>query len=173
MSGDRNPPAPSTNSGTPPLSPSAALEREHRQIDAALGVFLTELDGGRVDTAGLDTALEALRRHIYAEERILFPPIRDGGLAMPVAVMMCEHGEIWRAMDALARLAAGSDTDRIRVAGQRLLDQLATHNDKEEEVIYAAADNGLDPDKAAELADFIATGLMPDSWECLEADALG
>lgn len=152
---------------------SAALELEHRQIDDGLAAFLTKLDRGRVDTDGLNTALEALRRHIYLEERILFPPIRHGAMAMPVAVMMCEHGEIWRAMDALVELAAAGDTSRIEVAGQRLLDELATHNDKEEQVIYPAADAGLDPDRAAELADFLGTGLMPDSWECLEAGAIG
>lgn len=148
---------------------AAALEREHQQVDLGLGAFLAELDGGRVDADGLNTALEALRRHIYLEERILFPAIRHGSMAMPVAVMMSEHGEIWRAMDALAELVAAGHTDRIGPAGRHLLDQLAEHNDKEEQVIYPVADTGLEPDQTAELADFIATGLMPDCWECLEA----
>ncbi|MEO6795045.1 MAG: hemerythrin domain-containing protein [Mycobacterium sp.] len=148
---------------------AAALESEHQQVDLGLGAFLAELDGGRVDADGLNTALEALRRHIYIEERILFPAIRHGNMAMPVAVMMSEHGEIWRAMDALAELVAGGDTDRIGSAGRHLLGQLAVHNDKEEQVIYPVADTGLEPDKTAELADFIETGLMPDCWECLQA----
>ncbi|MEB3030779.1 hemerythrin domain-containing protein [[Mycobacterium] nativiensis] len=148
---------------------AAALELEHRQVDDGLAVFLTELDNGRVAADHLNTALEALRRHIYAEERILFPPIRHGPMAMPVAVMMCEHGEIWRAMNALAELAGAGDINRMRVAGQRLLDQLATHNDKEEQVIYPAADSELEPEQAEELADFLETGLMPDCWECREA----
>lgn len=162
---------PENSEQSPPALP-AALELEHREIDAGLSTFLADLERGRIDTVGLNAALEALRRHIYAEERILFPPMRHGGMAMPVAVMMCEHGEIWRAMDVLAALAATDDIVRIRVAGQRLLDQLAAHNDKEEQVIYPAADTGLRPDQAAELSDFMATGLMPDSWECLEASAL-
>ncbi|OBY29075.1 hemerythrin, partial [Mycolicibacter kumamotonensis] len=37
------------------------------------------------------------------------------------------------------------------------------------QVIYRAADTGLEPDQAAALMDFIETGLMPDCWECLEA----
>jgi iron-sulfur cluster repair protein YtfE (RIC family) len=160
---------PSEDSGKSALA--VALEREHREVDAGLSVFLTELEAGRVDADGLDTVLEALRRHIYAEERILFPPIRHGGMAMPVAVMMAEHGTIWRAMEALAACVAAGDSDRIGEAGRNLLDHLAEHNAKEEDVIYPAADTGLAPEQAADLADFIATGLMPDFWECLEADA--
>jgi len=152
-----------------PPSLSAVLELEHRQVDDGLAVFLAGLDGGRVDADGLNSALDALRRHIYAEERIMFPPIRHGGMAMPITVMMSEHGEIWRAMDALAELAGAGDLARIRAAGQNLLDQLASHNDKEEHVIYPAADRELDPEQAAELADFLETGLMPDCWECREA----
>lgn len=152
-----------------PLSLSAALELEHRLVDDGLAGFLAELDGGRVDADGLNAALDALRRHIFAEERILFPPIRHGGMAMPITVMMSEHGEIWRAMDALAELAGVVDIARIRAAGQNLLGLLASHNDKEEQVIYPAADRELDPEQSAELADFLETGLMPDCWECREA----
>lgn len=148
---------------------SAALEREHQQVDAGLYAFLRGLQDGRIDADGLDAALDALRRHIYLEERILFPPIRQGGMAMPVAVMMTEHGEIWRTMEALAGLVAGGNTERLAAICRLLLDQLALHNSKEEGVIYPAADTGLQPDQAAELADFIETGLMPDCWECLEA----
>jgi hemerythrin-like domain-containing protein len=153
----------------PDTSPSAALEREHQELDARLEGVLSGLIGGRVDVDALNAALDGLRRHIYLEERILFPPIRHAGMAMPIAVMMTEHGEIWRTMDALAGLVAGGDTERMGAICRLLLDQLAVHNSKEEQVIYRAADTGLDPDQAAELTDFIETGLMPDCWECLEA----
>ncbi|MDQ2625379.1 MAG: hemerythrin domain-containing protein [Actinomycetota bacterium] len=118
------------------MAVSAALEREHQQIDAGLEAFLIDLRGGRVDAAGLSTALEGLRKHIYLEERILLP---DGDTA---------------ALTAVSRL---------------LLDQLAVHNSKEEQVIYRAADTGLEPEQAAAVTEFIETGLLPDSWECLEA----
>ncbi|ORW97395.1 hemerythrin domain-containing protein [Mycolicibacter terrae] len=153
----------------PDTSPSAALEREHQELDARLEGVLSGLIGGRVDVDALNAALDGLRRHIYLEERILFPPIRHAGMAMPIAVMMTEHGEIWRTMDALAGLVAGGDTERMGAICRLLLDQLAVHNSKEEQVIYRAADTGLDPDQAEELTDFIETGLMPDCWECLEA----
>lgn len=153
----------------PDMSPSAVLEREHQELDARLEAFLNGLIGGRVDADGLNAALEGLRRHIYLEERILFPPIRHAGMAIPVAVMMTEHGEIWRTMDALAALVVNGDTERMGAICRLLLDQLAVHNSKEEQVIYRAADTGLEPDQAAVLTDFIETGLMPDCWECREA----
>jgi iron-sulfur cluster repair protein YtfE (RIC family) len=150
---------------------SAALEREHHEIDAGIVAFLEKLDGGGVQPEPLTAALEALRRHIYLEERILFPPISEGGLVMPLLVMIREHGEIWRAMDALADMVAGgADSDTLREACQRLLTQLESHNSKEEPVIYPHADTGLSPEKTAELADFIKTGLTPDGWVCQEAD---
>lgn len=153
----------------PDMPPSAVLEREHHEVDAGLEGFLTGLIGGRVDAEALNAALADLRRHIYLEERILFPPIRHAGMEMPIAVMMTEHGEIWRTMDALAGLVAGGDTERMGALCRLLLDQLAVHNSKEEQVIYRAADTALEPDQAAELMDFIETGLMPDCWECREA----
>lgn len=151
------------------LSPSAALELEHRQIDEGLEAFLAGVGDGRVDADSLNTALEALRRHIYAEERIMFPPMRNGRMAMPITVMLTEHGEIWRTMDALAARVATTDLEGMLADCRLLLDQLASHNDKEEDVIYPAAGRELDPEQAAELADFLENGLMPDCWECREA----
>ncbi|HEU0191764.1 MAG TPA: hemerythrin domain-containing protein [Mycobacterium sp.] len=149
---------------------SAALEREHHEIDAGIAAFLAKLDVGSVDPEPLNEALEALRRHIYLEERILFPPIRQGGLVMPLFVMMREHGEIWRTMDTLTEALAGDgDADRLRAGCKELLKQLEAHNMKEEPVIYPHADTDLTAEQAAELDDFIKTGLTPDSWVCQEA----
>lgn len=149
---------------------SAALEREHQLIDAGLEAFLIDLRDGRVDAVGLSAALEGLRKHIYLEERILFPPIRQADMAMPVAVMMTEHGEIWRTMDALVGLLPDGDTAALMAVSRLLLDQLAVHNSKEEQVIYRAADSRLEPHHVAAVTEFIESGLLPDSWECLEAD---
>lgn len=152
---------------------SAALEREHQQVDAGIGAFLEKLDGGSVDADGLGATLAALRRHIYAEEQILFPPISKGAQMMSVFGMIRGHGEIWRTMDALDELVGGpadpADRDKMREAGQRLLALLADHNKVEEPVIYPAADAGLAPEVTAELADFLGNGRMPDGWVCAKA----
>jgi iron-sulfur cluster repair protein YtfE (RIC family) len=149
---------------------SAALEREHHEIDRGIEDFVDKLEAGSLQPEPLTAALEALRRHIYLEERILFPPLREGGMVMPLFVMVREHGEIWRAMDALTDMVAdGADTDKLREACRQLLGQLEAHNMKEEPVIYPHADTSLTSEKAAELADFIETGLTPDGWVCQEA----
>src|SRR5699024_5483125 len=80
---------------------SAALEREHREIDTGIEQYTTGVGAGGVDTAPLKRAMEGLRRHIYLEEEFLFPPLRAGGLMAPLFVMVKEHGELWQTMDRI------------------------------------------------------------------------
>jgi hemerythrin-like domain-containing protein len=149
---------------------SAALEREHREIDAGIEAFLVKLAGGSVQPEPLTAALKALRRHIYLEDAILFSPLREGGMVMPLFVMVREHGEIWDSMDALADMVTGgADSDKLAEVCRQLLRQLEAHNMKEEPVIYPHADSSLTAEKSAELGDFIATGRTPDGWVCQEA----
>ncbi|UVO12091.1 hemerythrin domain-containing protein [Mycobacterium sp. SVM_VP21] len=151
---------------------SVALEREHLEVDAGIGAFLDGLDVGRVDADGLGATLAVLRRHIYLEEQLLFPPIARGAHMMAVFGMIRGHGEIWRTMNALDDLArAGADHAALRAACCRLLDQLADHNKVEEPVIYPAADTGLAPEVAAEVAEFLAAGQMPEGWTCARGAA--
>ena len=120
----------------------------------------------------LTAALEALRRHICLEEVFLFPPIREAGMVMRIFVMMREHGELWRTIDALTDLLAdGKDRRRLGDTCRQLLDQLDQHNSKEEPVIYPHADTDLPPQTSAELTRFIETGRTPDGWVCLRAGA--
>ena len=149
---------------------SAALEREHQEVDAGLAAFLDKLASGAVDTAALDVTLHALRRHIYLEEQLLFPPLRQGALMASIFGMIRGHGEIWRTMDTLADLAAdGTGHDAIRDTCGQLATLLAEHNTVEEPVIYPAADTGLDEATATELAEFIKGGRLPDGWVCAKA----
>lgn len=145
------------------------LTREHREIDDAIEIFIEKLDCGSVQHELLSETLEALRRHIYLEEVILFPPLRDAGIVMPIFVMMREHGQLWRTMDTLTDLADGNDTRRLRDTCTQLLDNLLQHNSKEEPVIYPNADTDLPPQTIAELSRFIETGRAPDGWVCQQS----
>ncbi|BBZ23225.1 hemerythrin domain-containing protein [Mycolicibacter hiberniae] len=149
---------------------SSTLAREHLLIDRGIRDFLDRLADGTVDAAGLSAALAVLRRHIYLEEQLLFPPISQGAHRMAVFGMIRGHGEIWRAMHALEELVqVGAGHTTLHGVSHRLLELLAAHHLVEERVIYAAADTGLAPDQAAELTEFLAGGQMPDGWICAKA----
>ncbi|KUH66443.1 hemerythrin [Mycolicibacterium novocastrense] len=150
-----------------------ALEHEHHEIDRAMEGFLEKLRAGILEPEALTPALEKLRRHIYLEEVIVFPPIREAGMVMPIFVMMREHGQIWRAMDTLDDLLAASDTDRIEAACCMLLDQLHEHNSKEEPIVYPHIDTDLSAHTRAELSRLSETGLVPEGWVCRHARGVG
>lgn len=146
--------------------PAVAYTAEHRAIDAEIERFLDAPDDG----AALRTALDTLRRHIYLEEKFMFPPLRAAGLMMPIMVMIREHGEMWRLMDMLtAELADGRDPGRLRGTLAELTDLLERHNSKEEPVIYPHADHDMPPQSLTKLLKFLETGRTPDDWVCQQA----
>jgi hemerythrin-like domain-containing protein len=151
---------------------SAALTHEHREIDAGIESFVGGLARGVVDSKPLLVAFEALRRHIYLEETFLFPPLKEAGMAMPVFVMLREHGELWDAMEHLdALLASDAAPQTVQNACRELLAKLDQHNSKEEPIIYPQADAKLTPEAASELRAFIGDGRLPASWRCEKASA--
>lgn len=149
---------------------SAALEREHEQIDEGIGRFAAGLGSGDADPAPLLEAMGALRRHIYLEEEFVFPPLRRGGLVMAILVMLREHGEIWDAMARLDELlAVGAEPGALSDACRDLLGRLEAHNAKEEPVIYPQADAQLTGEAAERLQVFLEEGRMPAGWRCEKA----
>ncbi len=153
----------------PETTLSALLEQEHHDIDAGIEAFVVGLDRDELRVEDLGRAGAALRRHIYLEEAFLFPPLRAAGLLAPVLVMLREHGEIWRTLDAIDGLDAAAAPDAVRERCRELLDQLAAHNAKEEPIIYPRGDEALDDEQTVELLDFIDSGQMPDGWVCAQA----
>lgn len=167
-----------------PLDLAAALEREHREVDAGIKEFLDLAQAapagpglGGLRPESLRVAMEALRRHIYLEEEFLFPPIRAAGMVMPIMVMVREHGELWRAMDDLddeltgppAEAAGPVDRDRrdrILAGCRELLALLDRHNSKEEPIIYPRSESDLSAAERDRLAGLLRGGHTPDSWTC-------
>src|SRR5690625_1400106 len=157
-----------------------ALTKEHHEIDSGIEEFAAGLE--RDEPIGtlappLRKAMTALRRHIYLEEVFAFPPIREGGLTMPIMVMEREHGVLWRQMDALDDALAGFDeaaahsSDRAALIGacEEMLAVLESHNSKDEPIVYPDVDTELPAEQAAELRSLIATGAMPAGWVCARA----
>jgi len=148
---------------------AAALEREHREIDAGIDAFGADPaeGGGRVES--LTGAIAALRRHIYLEEEFLFPPLRSE-LAVPTIVMLREHGEMWKILDTLeAALRKDPGGDTVLSLCEELVPRLEAHNAKEEAILYAQADKILSDEASADLQAFLASGRMPEGWVCERA----
>ena len=148
---------------------SVVLVHEHHEIDAGIEAFLAGLSLGETRMQELTRAVEALRRHIYLEEEFLFPPLRAAGMIPPVLVMLKEHGEIWRTLDAIQTLDPGADREGARERCGELLAQLDIHNAKEEPIIYPQGDAVLTDQAKRDLRGFIDSGRMPQGWVCAQA----
>lgn len=145
-----------------------ALEREHRDIDAGLEEFHRGLDLGESRVEALRRASRALRRHIYIEEEVLFPPLRAGGMYGPVTVMLMEHAAIWRGLDELEALvdAGGEDRAAIDRAMASLSQVLEEHNSKEELIVYPQADVTPNEEVRRQVIDLLERGELPEGWVC-------
>lgn len=166
-----------TAPGEAGTSLAEAFTHEHHQIDAGIEEYLA-LGAGtapRDRAVPLLRAMEALRRHIYLEEEIVFPHLPKGPLMMPLMVMRREHGELWQRMDALAETLgddAAADSsedgaeDGLAGACQELLSLLDDHNSKEEPIIYPHLDADLDPAEQSRVRTLLEEGTLPDGWIC-------
>lgn len=149
-------------------TPARLLEQQHRRIDRGIKALFD----GSGSVAELAEALQLLRVHIHLEEAVLFPPLEQEGLTMPVFVMQREHGLMWPLLEQLAAAcAAGSAAQALQDDCRELFKQLQIHNPKEEQILYAAADR-----LAAERADgallrALQEARMPDGWRCARAPA--
>lgn len=146
---------------------SAALQAEHREIDAGIEEYARTAQAGQPQVEPVLRAMGALRRHIYLEEAMLFPSLREAGLVAPVFVMVREHGEIWRSMDALeAAVATDAGGTAAAAICREMVKQLEAHNMKEEMILYPQADAVVTGGDSEALQRFLATGSMPDGWVC-------
>ncbi|GAB4323495.1 MAG: hemerythrin domain-containing protein [Dehalococcoidia bacterium] len=144
---------------------SSVLEHDHRQIDAGFSRFHDGLASGEWRFDAFASASNALRRHIYLEEAILFPPLRRAGMVAPVRVMVREHGEIWEALDAVGRaIETGGDPAGAFGLSTMLQTILEAHNFKEEQALYPTADQVLGDDVARQVQRALAEADVPPGW---------
>lgn len=144
-----------------------ALEREHRAIDEGLLHFVDGGDPGQQERRALADAMAALRRHIYLEEELLFPRLREAGLAMPVFVMVREHAQMWRLLDDIDKgLAGEGDASSVRDLVRELMPVLDAHNPKEEQILYPQVQHVLDDAASSAATAVLRAGGLPDGWVC-------
>ncbi|HVU60716.1 MAG TPA: hemerythrin domain-containing protein [Mycobacteriales bacterium] len=148
---------------TEPLS--VAFEHEHRAIDEDI-LAVVNGPADPVRRQALVAAAQVLRRHIYAEEELMFPALRDAGLIGPVLVMLREHAEMWPLLDNVEQLATDGEAPALQEACSSLLDLLARHNPKEEAILYPQVDDLLTPATAATLRQLLLAGELPTGWRC-------
>lgn len=156
---------------TPDGSLAEAFTREHHEIDAAIDLYLNSAQQPEQQRAQiLQQAVQALRRHIYLEEEIVFPHLPQGTLMMALMVMRREHGELWRRMDALEdALRAGGSSNGLEQDCQELLSLLDQHNSKEEPIIYPQMDTALNAEEQQRVSHLLAGGALPEGWVCQDA----
>lgn len=140
------------------------LQRDHEAIDEHFESFGRSLAAGPVDVAALEAGVRALRHHIWVEETLHFPPLREGALMGPLLVMVREHGEIWDLMDRLEReVAAGADPEPTWEA---LMTTLGAHNTKEELIVYPSGDQILTQEAADDVRHALLSEETPKGWVC-------
>jgi iron-sulfur cluster repair protein YtfE (RIC family) len=145
----------------------AVLERDHREVDIAVEGYASGTAAGTRAQLALKRAVEELRRHIYAEEELLFPSLRQAGMTGPVLVMLREHGQMWPILDTLDReLRDDASEDVLRTACGELLILLHQHNPKEEQILYPQVDQVLGVDENVAVREFLDAGQVPADWTC-------
>lgn len=125
---------------------------DHEQLDQLLASF-RKLKGSDFDRAKplFEQFSAGLRLHILREERVLFPlfeektGMRDHG---PTVVMRAEHQEIIRRLDAIHDKVRSRDTSSDQDE-EALVEILAAHNFKEENILYPAIDRSLNAEEKA------------------------
>ena len=158
-------------SGHNDVSLAAAFTREHHEIDTAIEEFLSSDEPLPQRATYLAAGIQALRRHIYLEEEIVFPHLPAGELMMPLMVMHREHGQLWAHMDDLeqALQAPEATTQHLAEICQEMLALLERHNSKEEPIIYPYMDTALSDEERNQVRDLLAGGTLPEGWVCREA----
>ncbi|WP_425308472.1 hemerythrin domain-containing protein [Ammonicoccus fulvus] len=147
------------------MTPSGEqLKHDHRVIDEGFARFAAAARAGRWETGSLIEAIRRLRLHIWVEEEIYFPPLREAGLMGPIMVMLKEHGLIWSHLEALEHLAGeAADLPAALAEWEELVIVLDQHNAKEETILYVTGDRILQ----ADVSDQVAVGLdsdLPAGW---------
>ncbi len=124
------------------------FEGDHRRLDEIYDRFQNEYKAGQWDEAASDFRAFrlGLRRHIQAEEEILFPTFEEKtGMvdAGPTFVMRMEHKDIREFLDRVLEGAESKDEQKTKDASYHLTSLLADHNMKEEHILYPESDSFL------------------------------
>lgn len=93
----------------------------------------------------LATFVDAMERHLGAEEQVLFPAFESAtGMTMgPTRVMRMEHAQMRSLFEEMRDAVLAQDADGVRGQAETLLIMMQQHNLKEENVLYPMCDQHL------------------------------
>ena len=121
------------------------FQSDHRRLETIYKKFGDAVHEERWDdarSAFVEFSL-GLRRHIKAEEEILFPAFEEKtGMsdAGPTFVMRMEHKDIFELFDQITGSAEKDDGPETTRLASALTNLLADHNMKEEQILYPESD---------------------------------
>ncbi len=136
------------------------FEADHHRLDTLLNEAISKLRAGSLLAARevYHRFAEGIRRHMLAEETILFPLVeRAYGFAVGAkTVVGAEHGTIRELLDRLGTLLLSEQPEGCVGVVLELLEVLARHDMKEERVLYPMVDRQLDDQRRVELVARVA-----------------
>jgi len=139
---------------------STALTREHRACDGLINIFEESVTQQHWDDAGnlFSDFAAGMERHLSKEEEVLFPAMekKTGPGMGPVQVMRREHDDIRRLFSEIREDITKRQTEHCLGLTDALLMLIQQHNLKEENILYAMADQILAGEQDEILAQFIA-----------------
>lgn len=121
------------------------LKREHKEVKRLLGV-------AEKDPRRFSEFAEELDRHVHAEERVFYTPLKgERTLHEMILEGFEEHHVVNSIIKEMSRKTTGSDewTAKFKV----MTENLGHHIEEEEEKLFPAARKVLDRDRQVEMAD--------------------
>lgn len=125
---------------------SSLLGADHEHLDQLFAEVQRLLAAGAPALAAFEPFALGLRSHMAVEERLLFPAFdRVVPMRGPTTVMTHEHRRIEELLVGAEAALRAADRERFDEAAAALVDQLRSHNMKEERVLYPRIDAALSP----------------------------
>ena len=137
-----------------PRTVTGYLQADHQRLDAIIAAVERLADGGSFADARarFGELTCGLGWHIDVEEQVLFPffEAKTGMTRGPTAVMRVEHKDIRERMDRVTAALETRALGPMRDALGELTTLLASHNLKEERMLYPMTDRAIESFEAQE-----------------------
>ena len=142
------------------------FQHAHHRVEGHLIDFREELERGRPKVEFLTRASTDLFQHMFVEEELLFPLLKER-LAAVVASLEEEHGRVFDLMEELVELLRrDADREALQACTARLMGALAAHNAAEDFGIYPDLLTFLGPSRAEILLLEVERAEVPRGWMC-------